>query len=162
MDSDPCPQGASLLEVAGSEAVDEHPLPHGSLSVPVAGGVGGAFSPGWIFSSSFPTKGVCLCDPTRSSSCPVSSEPRVEFEVGKRCPQLEGPSLIQEPVGEHPGFPSPAVSLTPFRVGSSPFFLFSPFSGIRKTWSCVGPVFLPWFPVPWSSVCRRGPPALIC
>lgn len=34
------PSGASLLETAGPEAMDEHPLPHGSLSVPVvAGGV---------------------------------------------------------------------------------------------------------------------------
>ena len=55
---------------------------------------------------------------------------------------LEGPSLIQEPVGEHSDFLSSAVSLTPFRVGSSSFFFFL-FSGVRKTCSCLGPVFLP-------------------
>lgn len=38
MDPDPCPRGSSLLEKAGPEAVDEHPLPHGPLSVPVGGG----------------------------------------------------------------------------------------------------------------------------
>ena len=56
---------------------------------------------------------------------------------------LEGPSLIQEPVGGHSDFLSSAVSLTPFRVGSSSFFFFFLFSGIRKTCSCLGPVFLP-------------------
>ena len=52
MEPDPCPRGSSLLEKSGPEAMDEHPLPHGPLSVPADGG-GAVFSLGWTFSSSW-------------------------------------------------------------------------------------------------------------
>lgn len=66
---------------------------------------------------------------------------------------LEGPSLIQEPVGGHSDFPSSAISLWHLLESGLPLF-FSLSSGIRKTCSSLGPVFLPLFSVLWSSVFR--------
>ena len=66
---------------------------------------------------------------------------------------LEGPSLIQEPVGEHSDFLSSAVSLTPFRVGSSSFF-FSFFQASGKL-ALVWVLFSCLLPVPRISVFRE-------
>ena len=75
---------------------------------------------------------------------------------------LEGPSLIQEPVGGHSDFLSSAVSLTPFRGGSSSFFFSFPFFRHQENLLLSGSCFPAYFLSRGSQCSYSGPPVLIC